>query len=103
MSWKGERFIRRCVAGDKEHYWIFSPINLNDRFRSVRSKPFNIDDTQIIGSLIFILNFGNRNSTNTNKLIDKFIQDGDICNLLKISRFRRAKETDYDFDRLKEK
>ena len=54
------RFIRKCVQGEKENHWIFSPLNLNGNYPSFTSNPYNIKDTQIIGSLRFFLNFGSR-------------------------------------------
>ena len=87
--YKGEsnRYIRRCVKGEKENHWIFSPLNLNGNYPSFTSNPYNIKDTQIIGSLRFFLNFGSRRSKN--RQIKKLIEAGDIRNLLKISEFNK--------------
>jgi len=84
---ESNRYIRKCVKGEKENHWIFSPLNLNGDHQSFTSNPYNTKNTQIIGHLRIVLNFGLRRSKN--EQIEKLLEAGSLRNLLEISEYNK--------------
>jgi len=84
VIWNGKRYIRKCVQGQKEHHWIFAP--LDDSFPFFTSTPYNIKETEIIGSLRFIMRFGG--GVDPSRLLDA----GEFAKLQVITEFRRVKK-----------